>query len=189
MTRTEDAAAKNQNIARTQSDALLLESRRLLAHGDLHNAQVKLQQAQGLGVSYGALDDSPAKIESLIQKISKLPTNVEANDAESVRRQRAEVLTEQAEGLLRWHDFNEAQRLAGEVQRLDVRYGPLEAKPEQLLERIAAAQRASSGITTVGPVAGAALTRCLRIPIYCRSIQQRCRLIRPTCRTNNALWK
>ena len=164
VTRTEDAAAKNQNIARTQSDALLLESRRLLAHGDLHNAQVKLQQAQGLGVSYGALDDSPAKIESLIQKISKLPTNVEANDAESVRRQRAEVLTEQAEGLLRWHDFNEAQRLAGEVQRLDVRYGPLEAKPEQLLERIAAAQRAASGITPVGPVAGAAPTTLPKDP-------------------------
>ena len=153
----DDKAAANQNMARSQSDALLLESRRLFAHGDLHNAQIKLQQAQGLGVSYGALDDSPAKIESLIQKAGKLPTNVEANDAESVRRQRAEVLTEQAEGLLRWHEFNEAQRLAGEVQRLDVRYGPLEQKPEQLLERIAAAQRAASGIATAGLVAGTAL--------------------------------
>jgi len=138
-----EATTRNQNIARTQSDALLLESRRLLAQGDLHNAEIKIQQAKGLGLSYGAWDDSPAKIDALIQKISKLPANVEAADAEPIRRQRAEVLTEQAEGLLRWREFDEAQRLAGEVQKLDVHYGPLDSKPDQLLERIAAAKRAA----------------------------------------------
>ena len=50
---------------------------------------------------------------------------------------------EQAEGLLRWRDYDEAERLAGEVQRLGIEYSPFEPKPEQLLGRIDAAKRAA----------------------------------------------
>ncbi len=141
-----ESAAKNQNIARSQSDSLLLEARRLLAHGDLHNAQIRAQQANGLGISYGALDDSPAKVEALIQKANKLPTNVEAADTETSRRQRAEVLNEEIEGLLRWHDFDECQRLAIQIQQLDLHTGPLDPNPQQLLDRIATARRAVENV-------------------------------------------
>ena len=44
--------------------------------------------------------------------------------------------------MLRWHDYDEAQRLAVEVERLGVHYAALENKPQQLMERIAAARRA-----------------------------------------------
>jgi general secretion pathway protein D len=154
--RPEDQNVKNQNAARAQSDALLLESRRLLAHGDVRNAQIKAQQVRGLALSYGALDDSPAKIEALIQKTSQLPANVVANDSEAVRRLRAEVLTEQAEGLLRWREYDEAARLAGEVQQLDLHYGPLDPKPQQILDRIAAAKRATGAPDAAAQLAGAA---------------------------------
>ena len=52
---------------------------------------------------------------------------------------------EQAEGLLRWRDYGEAQRLAVEVQSLGISYGPFEAKPEQLLSQIAAAKLRGRG--------------------------------------------
>ena len=66
-----------------------------------------------------------------------------------MRRQRAEALTEEAEALLRWHDYDEAQRLAVEVERLGVHYAAMENKPQQLMERIAAARRAG-GAAAVG---------------------------------------
>ncbi|HTQ40175.1 MAG TPA: hypothetical protein VMJ32_14205 [Pirellulales bacterium] len=159
--RSEDAVTHSQNAARNQSDELLLAARRLLAHDDLLNAQVKIDQAQGLGISYSALDDSPAKIESLIVKLKKLPANVTASDAESTRRLRAEVLMEQAEGLLRWHDFDEAQRLAGQAQQLGINYTTFEAQPEQLLNRISTARRAAGLPDTAGPTTFAAAPAAL----------------------------
>ncbi len=149
-----ESAAKNQGIARSQSDALLLEARCLLARGDLHNAQIRAEQANGLGISYGALDDSPAKVEALIQKANKLPTNIEAADSEPSRRQRAEVLNEEIEALLRWHDFDEAQSLAVQIQQLDLHGGPLDPNAQQLMDRITAARRTAENVGT-GLVAAA----------------------------------
>ena len=55
LSHPDEIAAKSQNAVRSQSDAMLLDARRMMAHGDLHNAQIKVEQARGLGVSYNAL--------------------------------------------------------------------------------------------------------------------------------------
>ena len=51
LSHPDEIAAKSQNAVRSQSDAMLLEARRMMAHGDLHNAQIKVEQARGLGVA------------------------------------------------------------------------------------------------------------------------------------------
>ncbi|HZZ30306.1 MAG TPA: hypothetical protein VFE46_20070 [Pirellulales bacterium] len=158
--RLEDAAAQNQNAVKIQSDNLLLEARRLLAQNDLRNAEIKVNQAQGLGVSYSALDDSPAKVEALIVKTKKVPPNITAADSETARRLRAEVLMEQAEGLLRWHEYDEAKRLALEVQRLAINYTPFEPRPEQLLDRISTGMH-TAGILELPPQASLAAAPAL----------------------------
>lgn len=147
-----DTVAQNQNLARTQSDAMLLDARRMLARGDARAAQAKVDQAKGLGVSYSPMDDSPARVESLIRKLTALPAATAA-DNEAIRRRRAEVWMEEAEALVRWHDYNEADRLARDTQRLGINYSPFEAKPEQLLARIADARQAA-GPTSAGQAAG-----------------------------------
>jgi general secretion pathway protein D len=141
--RIDDQRAQNQISAKAQSDRLLLEARRALARDDVRNAQIRVDQAKGLGIGYGPMDDSPAKIEALIQKTNNLPTNPATANTESFRRLRAEVWMEQAEGLLRWREYDEAERLAGEVQKLGIEYSPFEPKPEQLLQRIDTAKRAA----------------------------------------------
>ena len=141
--RIDDQRAQNQISAKAQSDRLLLEARRALARDDVRNAQIRVDQAKGLGIGYGPMDDSPAKIEALIQKTNNLPTNPATANTESFRRLRAEVWMEQAEGLLRWREYDEAERLAGEVQKLGIEYSPFEPKPEQLLQRIDIAKRAA----------------------------------------------
>ena len=139
--RSDNLQDRNQISAKAQSDRLLLEARRALAKDDVRSAQIRCEQAKGLAIRYSPMDDSPEKIEALIRKANNLPTNPAAANSESLRRQRAEVWMEEAEGLSRWHEYDEAERLVGEVQKLGIEYSPFEAKPEQLLSRIDSAKR------------------------------------------------
>ncbi len=129
----------NQAEARAHSDALLLDARRALASRDMQTASMMLEQAKGLGVRYSPLDDSPDKIEALIRKQGELQTFA-GPPAEASQRQ-AELLMEQAEGMMRWRDLDSAQRLAAEAQRLPASYGPSQQQPAQLLERISNARQ------------------------------------------------
>ncbi|HXT60959.1 MAG TPA: hypothetical protein VN699_20130, partial [Pirellulales bacterium] len=131
-----------KDAGRTQSDRWLLESRRALAVGDVRRASNLTAQAKQLGVRYDFHDDSPAKVEDAIERHTRLnaPGGL-AKDSETYRRQQAESLLQQAEGLMNWGDFDEAQRLAGDAKRLNVNYGPFDVKPDAMLERVAAARR------------------------------------------------
>ncbi|MFZ5831181.1 MAG: hypothetical protein ACOY3P_13910, partial [Planctomycetota bacterium] len=60
------------------------------------------------------------------------------------RKSYARMLTEQAEALLRTGDLEDAERLASEAARQRVVYGPLEAKPSDLLQRIVAARQGTA---------------------------------------------
>ena len=61
---------------------------------------------------------------------------------------------EQAEGLLRWREYDEAERLAGEVKKLGIEYSPFEPKPEQLLQRIDNAKRAGISLDDIKRMGG-----------------------------------
>jgi general secretion pathway protein D len=127
---------------RAMASKLLLEARRALAMGDVRRANSILQQARSLGVQYGAQDDNPDKIDSQVRAYSDLMAQRDQRGGtEAFRRQYCRLLMDQADGLLRWRELDEAERLATEAARQQVMFSPYEMKPQDLLERVAAARR------------------------------------------------
>jgi len=79
--------------ARAQSDHLLLQSRLALAVGDIRRAQQFSDQAQRLGITYQANEDSPARVRALIDKVQHITEQPEERKrSEAYRRQYARVL-------------------------------------------------------------------------------------------------
>ncbi|HKD36365.1 MAG TPA: hypothetical protein VKB78_06175, partial [Pirellulales bacterium] len=145
-------AATNGSIAPTssavasgnpkaQSDALLLGARRALAVGDVQRATAMAEQAKRLHANYGPTDDSPARIDALVARYRDLSGQSARSNTDGYRHQYAALLMEESEGLLRWREFDEAERLAADAKKLQVQYNPIESRPETLLQRIAQERR------------------------------------------------
>lgn len=125
--------------ARAQSDQQLLTARRHLAVGDVNQANRSLEEAKRLNVRYSPLDDNPARVEALIASYDDvMAQQTQRGQTEGVRRMLAKCLLDQSEGLLRWHDYDEAERLAMEAGRMNVPFNVYESNPQSLLEKIAA---------------------------------------------------
>jgi general secretion pathway protein D len=125
--------------ARPGNDSPLRVARLALAVGDVRRAGDLVQQAKALRINYQPLDDTPERVEAAIRKyqdLSSLDKNTEA-----YRRAYARNLMEQSDALVRWGEPDEAERLAGRAAGMQITYGPFEAKPQDILERIAAARR------------------------------------------------
>ena len=133
---------------RAQSDGHLLAARRALAVGDVKRAMAAIDAARKLNVPYGPQDDSPERVDTAIRNYRQVTEASGERPDDAARRQLADLLMDQSQQLLRWDEFDEAERLAQHVQGLRIPFGPFESKPEALLERIAA-ERAQ-----VGRVAG-----------------------------------
>ncbi len=127
--------------SRREADYQLLSARRALAVGDLPRATAALEAAKKLGVNYGFHDDSPEKVEATIRRYQQVTEAIQGRDDEGSRRQMADLLMDQAQQLMRWRDFDEADRLVQHAQGMKANYGPFDVKPEALSERIAAARR------------------------------------------------
>jgi general secretion pathway protein D len=134
------AADENPELRR-QSDSQLLAARKALAVGDVRRATSALEAARKLGISYGFHDDTPDKAEAAIRKYRQVTESTAKRHDEASRHQLADVLMDQAQQLLRWKDYDEAERLVLHVKGLRVNYGTFEAKPEALLEKITEARR------------------------------------------------
>lgn len=131
---------------RAASDQLLIAARKALAVGDLRQASAKVQQVRSLNLRYNYNEDSPDKVEALISTYGDLMNQrAERGNTEIYRRQLANVLMGQADGLLRWQEFDEAERLANAALQCNVTFGPFETKPDTLLQRIADARRLQRG--------------------------------------------
>ncbi len=126
---------------KAQSDALLVGARKSLAVGDVQCATALVEQAKRLSLTYALTDDSPSRVETLVRKHSELVAQRSRGESEGYRHQYAALLMEQAEGLLRWREFDEAERLALEAKKLPVQYNPIETRPDSLLQRIAGERR------------------------------------------------
>lgn len=127
---------------RLQSDQHLLAARRALAEGDVRRAWDDLSKAKRLAVPYGPRDDGPAKVESLIQAYDDLMAQKSSRgNTEAFSRQYARILMDQAEGLLRYRDYDKAEYLARLAAGQRVNFTPYEPSPQQLLERIAQERR------------------------------------------------
>lgn len=134
------AAGGQSESARRQSNFHLLSARRALAVGDVRRATKSVEAARALGVQHGFHDDTPDKVTAAITKYSQVSEQTAGRQDEAARRQLADSLMDQAAGLLRWREYDEAERLVRHVQSLRVNYGPFELGPDALAERIAAAR-------------------------------------------------
>ena len=147
---------------KAQSDALLVGARKSLAVGDVQRATALVEQAKRLSLTYALTDDSPSRVETLVRKHSELVAQRSRGESEGYRHQYAALLMEQAEGLLRWREFDEAERLALEAKKLPVQYNPIETRPDSLLQRIAGERRQTSlaaAGNSQGELAAAGATR------------------------------
>jgi general secretion pathway protein D len=136
---------------RAQSDDLLRSARRALAVGDARRATELAAQAKQFQVRYEPLDDSPEKVEAAIAKHQEVGS--QDKNSESYRRNYARLLMEEAEALFRWNEYEHAEQLASLAARLPVSYGAFEAKPEELLTRIAVARRGAGLAAEPSPAA------------------------------------
>jgi general secretion pathway protein D len=130
--------------ARQKSDAHLLAARKALAVGDVRTAKKNIDAARSLGVEYGYHEDTPVRVDSLIRKHEEVMAQEARRETEGWQRSYAELLMEQASQLVRWKEYDDAERLARDASQLKVNYGPFEAKPATLLERIAAERTETS---------------------------------------------
>ena len=119
--------------------------------GDTRHATDLLQQERARCAVYQPLDDTPDKVEAAVRKYQELSTLDKTTEA--YRRAYARSLMEQADGLLRWGEQDEAERLAGRAASLQLTYNPFEQKPQDLLQRIAAMRRLE-GTRPVAPPEG-----------------------------------
>jgi len=147
------AAQASVDGNRRQSDYHLLLARRALAVGDVRRAAIAVEEARKLGVSYDFHDDSPEKVETAIRKYQQLSEAIKGRQDEAARRQMADLLMDQAQQLLRWKDYDEADRLVQHADGMGVNYGPFDVKPQALAERIAAARRQNRATTSAAPTA------------------------------------
>ena len=87
------------------------------------------------------MEDSPAKVEALMNRYNNLQAQPGQKDSEGYRHEYAGLLMEEAKAFLPWREFDEAERLAGDAQRMPVQYNPVEPHPDTLLQQIAAMRR------------------------------------------------
>jgi general secretion pathway protein D len=136
--------------ARGRSDALLIGARKALAGGDVRRAASLADEASRLSVAYGDRDDSPSRVQADIAKYEAMQQYRAANGAsETYYRQYGQFLLEQAECMVRWNQFDEAENLARGAENLRVQYLPFERNPKAILalvgEKRQAARAAAQG--------------------------------------------
>lgn len=141
--------ATAKNAAKNAGPNLLCAARLALAVGDVRHALELVRQAQSTRANYHPAEDTPDKVEAAIRKYQEvlaLDKNTEAH-----ARAYARSLTEQADALARWGEYDEAERLAGRAAGMRLTYGPFEQKPQEVLERIISARRQERRPAQGGP--------------------------------------
>jgi len=128
--------------SRARSDALLRSARLALAVTDVRRASDLIAQARHEQVRYAPNEDSPERVEAAIARfaeVSRLDRSMETN-----RKTYARMLMEQSEALLQWGELEQADKLAALAVEQRVVFGPFDAKPDDLLKRIAALRQLNS---------------------------------------------
>ncbi|HZZ74148.1 MAG TPA: hypothetical protein VFE24_17980 [Pirellulales bacterium] len=155
-----DGSAPVAEDAKSQSDDLLRSSRKALAVGDVRRATALLEQAKSMKVEYSPLDNEPAKVESLIRRQAELAQSKAGGEADDhYKREYSDLLLEEAQAMVRLGELDEAERLAGDAQRLNLQYTAFETKPSSILDKVAQARgqirQTGSALNKTAPVAAA----------------------------------
>jgi general secretion pathway protein D len=138
QTGANDVQAPEANGAAARQNPLRM-ARMALAVGDVRRATEMVQRAKMTPTRYQPLDDTPERVEASIQKYQEL-SNFDKN-SEGYRRAYARNMMDQADGLLRWGESDQAEQLASRAADQKILYGPFEQKPQDVLTRIANARR------------------------------------------------
>lgn len=142
--------------AAANSNQMLLAARKSLAVGDVRRAAALVEQAKAMPANRGPLDDTPENVEATIRRHGELMSvPADRKNTEGYRREYARLMMEEAEGLARRGDLDEAERLSHEAMRQQVVFGPLEATPQGMLQRIVAMRRPAPAVAGAPQTPGA----------------------------------
>ncbi|MEN6451232.1 MAG: hypothetical protein ABFC96_12135 [Thermoguttaceae bacterium] len=130
------------------SNSPLKTARLALAVGDVRRAEEYVLRAKAMRVNYQPMDDTPDRVEAAIRKHQELSALDKSTEAYS--RLYVRSLMDQADGLARWGEYATAEQLADRAAGIHIVYGPFEQKPQELLNRIAAARRQTAGRAPAG---------------------------------------
>lgn len=133
--------------AKSQHDGLLCEARRALAAGDVRAAGDRMQRARDMRLSVSPLGDSPQKVAKLLDRHIQLTEAGAPRSMQSpqLKRDYAEFLMEQADGLVEHNDLNSAEQLARRALDVQAEYGSFQRTPAQLIAQISAMRRDQGG--------------------------------------------
>ncbi len=122
----------------------LLAARRALAQGDMAEAGRQIGIAKSQNATYGPNEDSPARIEALMQAQQRFAAGPpRGTDPSQFNREFAQFLLEQADQLFAYGELDAAQGLAQRARSIPVQYRPTERNPDALLQAIAARRTAA----------------------------------------------
>jgi len=139
--RLEQGAGEPPQRGRT----LLRDARRALAEGKPEKAAQLADEANRLGLRYSPTDDTPFKVRKLIEQHRKLmsagPLSSPHAQTPQFKRAYAELLMQQADGLLGYGDYDAAESLARRAFQVKADFGSFQRTPAQLLAQIASRRR------------------------------------------------
>ncbi|MDD3468684.1 MAG: hypothetical protein PHE53_01735 [Thermoguttaceae bacterium] len=124
----------------------LREARKALAFGDVRTASAKSHEARSLYTGWTKTSDSPDLVDRAVQNYAKIISERESRgDTDVWKKQFAQSMMEQAEALIAWKEYNEAERLLG----VAVQYQPLfttydGSSPARVMQKLSAARSGST---------------------------------------------
>lgn len=134
---------------RPQSNSanLLLDARLALAHGDLDRTAAMLTEAKRKGITQDATGDSLPAVEQMLVAVQRHNADTTLQGTDRIRRH-ADLLMDQAEGLMRHGELELAEQLVDHASTLPVRYGANQRTPQMVQNAIAQRRNGNGGANT-----------------------------------------
>lgn len=124
---------KGRNSNNEAAKRMLMQARLELARGHVAMADQLVRQVRTLNVEYGPQDDSPQNVEYLLRKLNEI-TRAEVGPQSA--RQFGEVTLLQAEGLMLYGQWADAERLARQAASMGLDFSQSRVTPDRLLTEI-----------------------------------------------------
>lgn len=121
--------------AQPTSARILLDARHALAKGDLERTAAMLAEAKRKGITRDASGDNLASVERMLVAVQRHYVDTSLTGADRLRRH-ADLLLDQAEGLMQHGDIETAEKLADHASTFQVPYGPNQRTPQMVLNAI-----------------------------------------------------
>ena len=121
----------------------LLKARQALANGDVETATAMLKSASQYPVDFQKLGDSPEMISAMIERQNQLSELAKKQDR-SYNAGAASFLLTQAEALIQYRDYENAELLVNQAQKFPVEFTSAIGDPEKLSQLIAKGRQAAT---------------------------------------------